>query len=595
MSYPGWLKLPGYAAATQASRAPAWVGILADRARRFHLPDIAALVVVCGLAAPLLYAAVGTFAPIVTLTARPVTLDPSLLPGYAARTLLRMLAAMVASLIFTLAYGILAAKNRRAGMVLIPLLDILQSIPVLGYLSFTVTAFLLIFPHRVLGAEFASIFAIFTSQAWNMTFSFIQSLRTLPHEIDEASRSFHFSPWQKFWRVEFPFASPGLVWNMMMSMSGGWFFVVASEAISVGDKTITLPGIGSYVAIAIKQESPGAIGWAVLAMTLVIVLYDQVLFRPLIVLADNCRMGDVGAQSTPRSWFLRLLTGSRILRDVARPAVFGMRALLRARLLNLAPARQPNASSRRRRAVDGVWYVFIGADAACVVYAIVNYVATEADWADVWTAVRLGSYTMCRVLLMVGLASIVWVPLGVLIGLRPRLSERVQPVAQFLAAFPANLLFPIFVIPIIHYHLNVDIWLTPLMIVGTQWYLLFNVIAGATAYPPDFLEAARTFRFHGWQWWRVAILPGIFPYYVTGAITASGGAWNASIVSEVASWGSHHLQAHGLGAYIAEMTAKGDFPRIVLGIATMSLFVVLFNRLLWRRLYAFGERRCRLD
>jgi NitT/TauT family transport system permease protein len=383
---------------------------------------------------------------------------------------------------------------------------------------------------------------------------------------------------------------------MMMSMSGGWFFVVASEAITVGDEQIALPGIGSYVALAIQRRDLAAVGWAILAMSVVIVVYDQLLFRPLVVWADGFRVEQTAAQTTPHSWFLYLLRHSRAMRVVARPAEFGMGRLFRARLFNLVPATSPDyIPTRSGRMLDVAWYLIVGMGTAWIASIIVRYVATGAGWSDVWTAVRLGSFTLLRVAILIALASLIWVPLGVLIGLRPKLAERVQPLAQFLAAFPANLLFPLFVIPIVRFNLNPDIWLTPLMILGTQWYILFNVIAGATAYPTDFLEAAQTFRFHGWQWWRIAILPGIFPYYVTGAITASGGAWNASIVSEVASWGSDHLAAHGLGAYIAQMTIAGDYPRIVLGIAVMSAIVVLFNRLLWRPLYAFGERRFRLD
>jgi NitT/TauT family transport system permease protein len=381
-----------------------------------------------------------------------------------------------------------------------------------------------------------------------------------------------------------------------MSMSGGWFFVVASEAITVGDEQIALPGIGSYVALAIQRRDLAAVGWAILAMSVVIVVYDQLLFRPLVVWADGFRVEQTAAQTTPHSWFLYLLRHSRAMRVVARPAEFGMGRLFRARLFNLVPATSPDyIPTRSGRMLDVAWYLIVGMGTAWIASIIVRYVATGAGWSDVWTAVRLGSFTLLRVAILIALASLIWVPLGVLIGLRPKLAERVQPLAQFLAAFPANLLFPLFVIPIVRFNLNPDIWLTPLMILGTQWYILFNVIAGATAYPTDFLEAAQTFRFHGWQWWRIAILPGIFPYYVTGAITASGGAWNASIVSEVASWGSDHLAAHGLGAYIAQMTIAGDYPRIVLGIAVMSAIVVLFNRLLWRPLYAFGERRFRLD
>jgi NitT/TauT family transport system permease protein len=429
-----------------------------------------------------------------------------------------------------------------------------------------------------------------------MAFSFYQALRTVPLELDEASRAFRLSAWQEFWRLEFPFAVPGLVWNMMMSMSGGWFFVVASEAITVGDQQIALPGIGSYVALAIRRENLGAIGWAILAMTAVIIVYDQLLFRPLVVWADNFRVTQVAAQTVPHSWFLQLLRSSRMMLLAVRPAAFVMRRMFRSRLLNLVPARAPTTrASRAGRALDAAWFTAVGLATVWIVIVIIRYVATGASWADVWVTVRLGSFTLLRVAILVALASLVWVPIGVMIGLRPKLAERVQPVAQFLAAFPANLLFPFFVIPIVRFGLNADVWLSPLMILGTQWYILFNVIAGTTAYPTDFLETAKNFRFHGWQWWRIAILPGIFPYYVTGAITASGGAWNASIVSEVAFWGNEHLTARGLGAYIAEMTVAGDFPRIVLGIAVMSAFVVLFNRLLWRPLYAYSERHFRLD
>jgi len=596
MSRPVWLKPPPFLGDLVIGAKSAAAGRRTGRDGPNTAADIAAVALVLAVVAVMAFGAAGMFGPLSSIQTRPVTLDPVMLPGYAVRTVLRMLAAMAASLLFTLTYGTLAAKSRRAGIVLIPLLDILQSVPVLGYLSFTVTFFLLLFPHRILGAELASIFAIFTSQAWNMAFSFFQALRTVPRDLDEASRGFRFSSWQRFWRLEFPFAIPGLVWNMMMSMSGGWFFVVASEAITVGDEQIALPGIGSYVALAIQHRDLAAVGWAILTMSVVIVVYDQLLFRPLVVWADGFRVEQTAAQTTPHSWFLYLLRHSRVMRVAARPAEFGMGRLFRARLFNMVPATGPDyIPTRTGRVADVAWYLVAGMGTAWIASMIIRYVATGAGWIDVWTAVRLGLFTLLRVTILIALASLIWVPLGVLIGLRPKLAERVQPLAQFLAAFPANLLFPLFVIPIVRFNLDPDIWLTPLMILGTQWYILFNVIAGTTAYPTEFLEAAETFRFHGWQWWRIAILPGIFPYYITGAITASGGAWNASIVSEVASWGSDHLAAHGLGAYIAQTTIAGDYPRIVLGIAVMSAIVVLFNRLLWRPLYAYGERRFRLD
>ena len=556
--------------------------------------DIIAFPLVFGL---LLLAAKGahqTLEPLSALKEPVVSLDPVNLPEYALRTTLRMLAAMVASLLFTVTYGSLAAKSRRAELVLVPLLDILQSVPVLGYISFTVVFFMSLFPGRVAGAEAAAIFAIFTSQAWNMTFSFYQSLRTVPRDLEEATQSFRFSAWQRFWRLEVPFAMPGLIWNMMMSMSGGWFFVVASEAITVGDKTITLPGIGAYLAQATAEKNLAAVGWVVLAMTMVIILYDQLMFRPLVAWADKFRFEQTGAQTAPGSWFLDLLQRSRLLQTAATPVSLMLRTLSRSRL---APLREGTARVRHSgsRAIDVVWFIAVAAAGVFAAWKIIDYVATGVGWADVFNVFKLGSFTLTRVVVLIAVASLIWVPIGVEIGLRPRLAEKIQPLAQFLAAFPANLLFPIFVVTIVRFELNPDIWLSPLIILGTQWYILVNVIAGTMAYPNDFREAATNFRMRGWQWWRQVMLPGIFPYFVTGAITASGGAWNASIVAEAVSWGDTKIFAHGLGAYIAESTASGDYPKIVLGISVMSLIVILFNRLLWRPLYAYAEERLRLD
>ncbi|HUC09543.1 MAG TPA: ABC transporter permease subunit [Stellaceae bacterium] len=556
--------------------------------------DLIAFPLVIGL---LLLASRGareTLAPLSALKEPVVSLDPVNLPEYALRTTLRMLAAMAASLFFTFTYGTLAAKSRRAEMVLVPLLDILQSVPVLGYISFTVVFFMSLFPGRVAGAEMAAIFAIFTSQAWNMTFSFYQSLRNAPRDLEEATRSFRFSTWQRFWRLEVPFAMPGLVWNMMMSMSGGWFFVVASEAITVGDKTITLPGIGAYLALATERQNLAAVGWVVLTMVVVIILYDQLMFRPLVAWADKFRFEQTGAQVAPNSWFLGLLQRSRMMRALGRPAGLMLSGLARQRC---APLHLRARSSRPSRsiAVDVIWFAMVAGTAIFAAWKVIEFIASGVDGADVLTAFKLGLFTLTRVVSLIVIASLIWVPIGVGIGLRPRLAEKMQPLAQFLAAFPANLLFPVFVVAIVRFHLNPDIWLSPLIILGTQWYILFNVIAGTTAYPNDFREAATNFRMSGWQWWRSVMLPGIFPYFVTGAITAAGGAWNASIVAEAVSWGNIKLTAQGLGAYIAENTAAGNYPKIVLGIVIMSLFVTLFNRFLWRPLYNYSENRLRLD
>jgi len=539
-----------------------------------------------------------TLAPMSTLRTQAISLDPANLPEYAMRTTLRMLAAMVASLMFTLAYGTLAAKSRRAGLVLVPILDILQSVPVLGYISFTVTFFLALFPGRVLGAELAAIFAIFTSQAWNMTFSFYQSLRTVPRDLDEVSRGFHLTSWQRFWKLEVPFSMPGLIWNMMMSMSGGWFFVVASEAITVGNKTITLPGIGAYLAQAISDKNLHAIGWVILAMTVVILAYDQLLFRPLVACADKFRMETTSSGDAPDSWLLDLIRRTRLIHRLLVPIgwMFARAARVSFQLPAFsAPRFQIPQSQKSSKLGDLLWAALVLVATVYVVYRVFLYVRTGVTLEEVGHVLVLGLITLLRVVLLIAIASVIWVPVGVLIGLRPALAEKIQPLAQFLAAFPANLLFPVFVIAIVRFHLNPDIWLSPLIVLGTQWYILFNVIAGASSYPNDYREAAKNFHIRGWQWWRQAMLPGIFPYYVTGAITASGGAWNASIVAEFVQWGDTRVMAHGLGAYIAQNTAAGDYPKIIVGIAVMSLFVTLFNRLLWRPMYAYAESRLRLD
>jgi NitT/TauT family transport system permease protein len=508
---------------------------------------------------------------------------------------MRMLAALVLSLIFTFTYATPAAKSRRAETVLIPLLDVLQSVPVLGYLSFTVVFFVALFPGTSLGPELAAIFAIFTAQAWNMAFSFYQSLITIPADLDESSRSFRFSGWQRFWRLEVPFAMPGLIWNMMMSMSGGWFFVVASEAISVGSIQITLPGIGSYVALAIQHRDLAAVGWAIVAMTITILIYDQLLFRPLVAWADKFRFEQTAAQVVPRSWVLDLFRGASLLRLLGEPIGKGVQATVRARLALPRKPRWLPVFALPRRGADFAWFGFLFASLAYVGWKLVQFAEPELSWGDVSIAVSNGVLTLLRVVILIALATVIWVPIGVGVGLRPKLAEKVQPIAQFLAAFPANLLFPVVVFLIVKFALAPKIWLSPLMILGTQWYILFNVIAGASAFPTDFREAAASFRIRGWRWWRQVMLPGIFPYYVTGAITASGGAWNASIVSEAVSWGPTKLSGSGLGAYIAQMTEAGDYPRIALGVAVMSVFVIAMNRLLWRPLYAFAQRRTRLD
>jgi NitT/TauT family transport system permease protein len=442
----------------------------------------------------------------------------------------------------------------------------------------------------------ACVFAIFTSQAWNMAFSFYQSLRTVPRDLDEVARGFRLTGWQKFWQLEAPFAVPGLIWNTMMSMSGGWFFVVAAEAITVGDTTVTLPGVGSFIAAANDAGDWRAVGAAVLTMAIVILLYDQLLFRPIIAWAGKFRVELTVAQEVESSWVLNLLRRTNWVRRASRPVFGALRAF------SLLPIGFSRVTARTRlveltpisRVLDIAWFALIASVAVWGVWLTVSYIGTELSLRDVGDVLLLTLYTLLRVIVLMALATVIWVPISVWIGLRPRWAEAVQPLAQFLAAFPVNLLFGGAVSLVLAFNLNPDIWLSLLIGFGTQWYIVFNTIGGAAAFPNDLREAATNFRVRGWRWWTQVILPGIAPYYLTGAITASGGSWNASIVAEYVKWKDHTVSAHGVGSYIAAATDKGDFPRIVLGVAMMSIVVSLFNRFFWRQLYAYAERRLRL-
>jgi len=555
--------------------------------------DALALLVVLGFFVFLAEANRGLFAPLSQLDAVPLSLDPWHLPQYAARTTLRMFAALGLSLLFTFTYATWAAKNERAGRLLIPILDILQSVPILGFISITYVFFMSLVPGRVLGAEFAAIFAIFTSQAWNMAFSFYQSLRTIPTELSEAAECFRLTAWMRFWQLEVPFAMPALVWNMMMSMSGGWFFVVASEAISVGHTHVALPGVGSYIALAIAERDLHAIGWAIATMALVILVYDQLLFRPLIAWVDRFRVEQEPGDEPPSSWALTMMRRSRLIG--ALTVVFYAAVRWTSWAMPQARARVSARSVLRARWRDRLLITVLLLAIALVLFKVAHTAVLRTTPPELREVVVLALLTMTRVAVLIALASLLWVPIGVWIGLRPRAAQIVQPIAQFLAAFPANLLFPMAVYGIVSWRMNPDIWLSPLMILGTQWYILFNVIAGAAAMPAELRHVARNLRIGGWLWWRRVALPAVMPYYVTGAITASGGSWNAAIVAELASWGGTQVRAHGLGSYIAQATLNGDYHHIVLGIATMSLFVVAINRLFWRPLYYYAERRFRLS
>jgi NitT/TauT family transport system permease protein len=478
--------------------------------------------------------------------------------------------------------------------VLIPALDILQSVPILGFLTVLVAFFVKLFPGSTLGLECASIFAIFTSQAWNMTFSMYHSLITQPKELDEAARMFRLTKWQRFWQVDVPSSMIGLVWNGMMSFGGGWFFLVASEAISVFHHTYALPGIGSYVAASL---APGAshpiphILLAIVVMVMLVVGVNFLFWRPLVAWAEKFRVETSEAAEQPRSYMLDFLRRSHVPAAIARPlkpVAHGLDRVTRP----FGVAEYPlHADPVKRRAGDVIFAAIVGAIIAWGLYRGVVYLDRHAGFGQFPRCFGLGFLTLIRVVILVVGSTLIWVPIGVKIGMSPRLSRYAQPVVQVLASFPANLLFPFATIVMVATGLSLNIGGIFLMALGAQWYILFNVIAGASAIPTDLREMAAQFRLPWRQKWREVILPGIFPFYVTGGITAAGGAWNASIVAEVVVFGKHHLVANGLGAYIANATQSGSFGQVLTGIIVMSFYVVVINRLLWRRLYHLAETR----
>jgi NitT/TauT family transport system permease protein len=522
-----------------------------------------------------------------------VSLDPRNLPNYAARSTLRMFIALGLSTLFTFVYGYAAARSRRAERVLVPMLDILQSIPVLGFLSVTVTAFIALFRGSLLGLEAASIFAIFTGQAWNMTFSLYQSLRSVPCELEEMVELYRLSKWERFTRLELPASAIGLVWNGMMSFGGGWFFLAASEAISVLNRQYTLPGIGSYVAAAIAAMDFKALGWAIATMIALILIIDQLFWKPLVTLADRCKL-ELSAGEERRFWLVDLWRSASLPRyagQLVEPVARRLDRLLAQ--ATAVPAKVP--PKKVSRTGDRVYNAVLALVAAGLLVAAVRFVLAEVGIGEVGHAALLGLATGSRVIALLVFSTLVWTPIGVAIGFSPRLARVSQPVVQILASFPANFLFPFATLGFIKLGLSLNWGSMLLMALGSQWYLLFNVIGGAQGIPNDLREMAANVGLRRGREWRSLIGPGIFGSWVTGAITASGGAWNASIVSELVSWGHTTLKAAGLGAYISEATAKGDWPRIVLGVGLMSVFVVGLNRLVWRPLYGIAGTKYRLE
>ena len=520
------------------------------------------------------------------------------IPYYAGRTLLRMWIAFCFSLFFAISLGYLAAKNKAARAVILPALDVLQSVPVLGFLSATVAGFMALFPGSLLGVECAAIFAIFTGQVWNMAFGFYHSMVTIPTDMQEAASTYGLSRWQRFRTMELPASAHSLIWNSMMSFGGGWFFVAQSEAISVMNKDIKLPGLGSYMASAIEKGDNHAALLAVVAMLFIILMSDQLIWRPLLVWADKFKIELTESGQTPTSWVYNLLRGTYVFTwfglRLWQPLQDALGAGVR-RLTPPARRAKPQVVNWPFRIIGLAFAVWLGYEAMVGVFAALTVLHGALTLPEVGHIFWLGFLTLLRVLAMTVLATLIWTPIGVWIGFHPSVARFAQPLAQIGASFPVNMTFPIVVGLFVATNTPMNWGSILLIAMGTQWYILFNVIAGAMAIPNELKEVASIYGLRKWKLWRTLILPAIFPFWVTGACTAAGGAWNASIVAEFATWGNTTLKADGLGAFIAEVTKSGETPLIIASIGVMSLFVVVMNKLVWRPLYGYAERRFRLD
>ena len=528
-------------------------------------------------------------------SAATISSSPAQLPYYAARSLLRMFVALFFSYAFSLGYAYVAARSRRARRILIPALDILQSVPVLGFLAVTVSFFTGLFPGSELGLEAASVFAVFTSQAWNITFSFYHSLSSEPAEFNEASKLMGLSRWKRFWVIDVPSGAMGLVWNGMMSFGGSWFFLTASELVSIRGRTYALPGVGSYVGVAEARGQLGHVVLGIVTMIIIILTVNFFFWRPLVAGVERFRVEQSESGARPRSLVLTALRRSswpaalgRGRRAVADPVnrVFGAVTGIDDQSLETHAA--------RRRAGDLAFTVVV---AALLVYGLVSmllFISRGQDGIGVLGhALGLGFLTFLRVVVVVAVSSVIWVPVGVWIGFSPRVAQFLQPVVQVLASFPANFVFPFAIVVFLDLDISLNFGAILLMALGTQWYILFNVIAGASAVPSDLREAMADLSVRGREKWRRLILPGIFPAYVTGAITAAGGAWNASIVAEIVRYNGQTLTASGLGSFIAQNTA--NLPALLAGLLVMAVYVTGLNALLWRRLYKLAETRFALS
>lgn len=559
--------------------------------RPFRAGDVIALLIVLGV----LYVGVRlAFNAPEVITGPAISLAPRALPWYAVLSLGRMAAAYALSLLFTLVYGRIAAYNPRAELVMMPLLDVLQSVPILSFLPVVLLSLSAILPENI-AAELAAIVLIFTSQVWNLTFAWFQSLTTIPKELREASSIFRLNGWLQFKTLELPFAAISLVWNSMMSWAGGWFFLMAAEIFTVGQRDFRLPGLGAYLHEAASQNDLTAIAWGVGALVTVIVLLDQLVWRPLLAWSDRFKMEMVEDSAPPTAWFYDLWRTARLANWLSDRLVAPLVEGVDGRLVQRFPMKTAVAPAENRWSWPQIGLAVLGGGALLFGgYRAGSLLLTVplAQWQEI--GLGLGA-TLLRVSVALLIALAWTIPVGVVIGTNRRLAAVFQPLTQIAASVPATALFPVLLLFVLALPAGLNIAAVLLMLMGTQWYLLFNVIAGASAIPQDLKYTTSLLQLSRRERWRTLVLPAIFPYLVTGAITASGGAWNASIVAEYVEFGGQTLQATGLGAIISDATAQGDYALLLAATLSMVAAVVLINRMLWRRLYRLAEEKYRME
>lgn len=572
------------------AHVPKLFGQVRTARQRFSKADAAVLIALVVLICVGLRLALGAPARV---SGPDISLSPTALPFYAGYSVGRMLAAYALSMLFALTYGYLAAYHRQAEQVLMPLLDVLQSVPILSFLPVVLLSLSALLPEN-LAVEVASIVLIFTSQVWNLTFSWYQSLTTIPRELREAARVFRFGAWMRLRSLELPFGMNSLIWNSMMSWAGGWFFLMAAETFTVGERDFRLPGLGAYLQEAARQGDLAAIAWGLASLVLVIVALDQFAWRPLLAWSGRFTLEMVARDSAPSAWFLDLLRSSRLAHVFAcrliRPTTGRLDRWLGRRFSLAGPERGST------RLPGGACFLGL---ALALGLAYGTYLAAAAllkvPLAE-WTRVGVGLLaTLLRVLVALAIALTWTIPAGLAIGTKERLARWLQPLVQIMASIPATALFPVFLLVLLQLPGGLNLAAVLLMLMGMQWYLLFNVIAGASAIPEDLNHTAALLQLSRRQRWRVLFLPALFPYVITGAITAAGGAWNASIVAEYVTLGGRSMSTTGIGAIIAEATAAGNYNLLLAATLSMVLSVVIINRLIWSRLYRLAEEHYRME